>query len=275
MAYVFPQDFSEDILLLLLLGEDDARKTEWIDYTEFLSTEHIPELIRIIRKIEIFMPEDEEAYKDDAPETYAPIHAWRALGQLKAEEAIPALINLIISNDNLDIDWIMEEMPRVMALIGPVCIPPLREYLLNPKKLEWAATTCSSCLEKMGLVHSESRTDCVKALEEALENYAANEPGVNGSIIASLTDLNASESAPIVKRAFDADVVDLMIMGDYEDYQVEVGLIEKRITLAKNHFEEKFHMREMMQDVIENIRMKEQIADFYALVDPDIKKGKF
>ena len=275
MTYTFPKDFSEPVLALCALGEDPARTREWMKYTDLgVNEEHIPELIRIVNEIEIFMPEDADADIQGAPEIYAPIHAWRALGQLKAEEAIPTLMDLIISNDDLDIDWIMEEMPETMALIGPACIPPLREYLLNPKKLEWASATCSSALEKMGLEHPESRADCVKALEEALENYADNEPGVNGSIIASLTDLNASESAPIVKRAFDADLVDLMIMGDYEDYQVEVGLIEKRKTPARNYIEEKFHMREKIQDVIENIRMKEQIADFYALVDPEIKKGK-
>ncbi len=274
MTYTFPKDFSEPVLALCALGEDPARTREWMKYTDLgINEEHIPELIRIVEDIEIFMPEDEDV-DEDAPEIFSSIHAWRALGQLKAEQAIPTLMELTILNDELDIDWIMEEMPEVMALIGPACIPPLREYLLNPKKLEWASTICSSSLEKMGLAHPESRADCVKALEDALENYADNDPGVNGSIIASLTDLNASESAPIIKRAFDADLVDLMIMGDYEDYQVEVGLIEKRITPAEDPFEEKFHMREMVQSFIGDMKIKKQADDLFALVDPKFKKGK-
>ena len=275
MTYTFPKDFSEPILALCALGEDLARTREWMKYTDLsINEKHIPELIRIIEDIEIFMPEDVDADIQDAPEIYAPIHAWRALGQLKAEEAIPTLMELTILNDDLDIDWVMEEIPSVMTLIGPACIPPLQEYLLNPKKLEWASATCSSALEKMGLEHPESRADCVKALEGALENYADNDHGINGSIIASLTDLNAAESAPIIKRAFDANVVDLMIMGDYEDYQIEVGLIEKRITPAKDQFEEKLHMREAMQSFLEDMRIKKQADDLFALVDPKFKKGK-
>ncbi len=276
MTYTFPKDFSDPVLALCALGEDPARKREWIDYPTVLglTNEHIPELIRIVDEIEVFIPEDVDTDIQDAPEIYAPIHAWRALGQLKAEEAIPALMELTILNDDLDIDWIMEEIPSVMALIGPTCIPSLRAYLLNPKKLEWASAICSSSLEKIGMAHPENRTDCVKALEDALENYANNDPGVNAFIIVSLADLNASESDATVKRAFNADAVELTIMGDYEDYQVKVGLIEKRKTPARNYFDEKFHIKEMMQGFVEDMRIKKQADDLFALVDPKFKKGK-
>ena len=275
MTYTFPKDFSEPVLALCALGEDAARQSEWIDYqaTLGLKDEHIPELIRIVEDIEIFMPEDEDV-DEDAPEIYAPIHAWRALGQLKAEQAIPALMDLTILNDDLNIDWIMEEMPETMAMIGLACIHPLREYLLNPRKLEWASAICSSSLEKIGMAHSKSRTDCVKALEDALENYADNDPGVNAFIIASLAGLNASESDATVKRVFNADAVNLTIIGDYEDYQVKVGLREKRKTPVRNYFDEKFHIKEMMQGFEKDMRIKKQADDLFALVDPKFKKGK-
>ncbi len=85
MTYEFPKDFSEPVLALISVGEKAARSSKWPDYMELgIASEHIPELIRILEKVEAFWPEEET----NAPEVYAPIHAWRALGQLKAEQAI-------------------------------------------------------------------------------------------------------------------------------------------------------------------------------------------
>jgi hypothetical protein len=227
MAYTFPKDFSEPVLALISLGEKAARATQWPDFTKLgIIAEHIPELIRILESVEAFWPEGEV----DAPEVYAPIHAWRALGQLKAEQAIPFLIDLIIWNEEGDMDWIMEEVPDVMGMIGPVCIPALEENLLHLLKLEWAPVTIAHCLTEVGQQHPQSRATCVKALEAGLENYATNDENVNGFLISYLADLKAVESAPLVEQAYQADMVDLSVQGDFEDWQIELGLLEKRLT---------------------------------------------
>ncbi len=166
MPYEFPKDFSESVLKLISLGEKAARSSKWPDYIEFgITDEHIPELIRILEQVEDFWPEEPV----DNPRVYAPMHAWRALGQLKAEQAIPHLIDLIIWNEEGDMDWIMEEVPDVIGMIGPVCIPTLEENLLNLLKLEWAPVTIAHCLKEVGQQHPHSRADCVKALEAGLE----------------------------------------------------------------------------------------------------------
>jgi hypothetical protein len=38
------------------------------------------------------------------------------------------------------------------------------------------------------------------------------------------------EAAPLVERAYQADRVDLSILGDYEDFQMAIGLLKKRQT---------------------------------------------
>jgi hypothetical protein len=58
-----------------------------------------------------------------------------------------------------------------------------------------------------------------------LEYFAANEPDVNGFLILGLVELQATEAAPLIERAFAARSVDLMVMGDWEDVQVELGLL--------------------------------------------------
>jgi hypothetical protein len=221
-------NYSLPVQQLITMGEKNTRSLEpWDDYQDIgITSEHIPELIRILQEIQQFWPEGD----NESAEVSAPIHAWRALGQLRAAEAVPALIDLVVENEELESDWIMEEIPEVMAMIGPVCIPSLRAYLQNPLKESWAAVTVSHCLEEVAKQNPDSRSDCVAALTAGLEGYLNNDETVNGFLISYLVNLKAAEAAPLVKLAYRADQVDLSILGDFEEFQIAVGLLEKRLT---------------------------------------------
>jgi hypothetical protein len=127
MTHTFPKDYSPPVVKLIALGKKNTRVIgPWFDYQELgITDEHAPELIRIIQEINLFWPLGDT----ESDEVSAPIHAWRALGQLRSQGAIPALVELVIQNEELESDWIMEEIPVVIAMIGPVCIPVLRGYL--------------------------------------------------------------------------------------------------------------------------------------------------
>ncbi|KAA0266333.1 MAG: PBS lyase [Chloroflexi bacterium] len=228
MAYTFPKDFSAPVLALVSLGEKSARVSEWHNYLELgITDEHTPELIRILDDIESFWPDEDVS---NAPESYAPIHAWRALGQLKAEQAIPSLVRLIVWNEDENADWLMEDIPEVLGMIGPASIPPLRDYLLKPDKFKWASVTMSHGLAEIGKQNPEYRSACVEALQAALERYAENGETINAFLIDYLAELKAVEAAPLVERAYQADAVDISVLGDFEDFQILVGLLKKRLT---------------------------------------------
>lgn len=228
MTSSFPKDYSEPVLALISLGEAAVRAAGWLDYTELgISALHIPDLLKILAQVEEFWPDDA---LENAPETYAPIHAWRALAQLKTEQAIPVLIDLVIWNEDQDMDWIMEEVPEVLGMIGPSCIPPLRGYLLDPGKQTWASVTLAHGLAEVGKQHPESRLSCVEALQTSLVSYLTNDETINAFLISCLADLKAVEAVDLVERAFQADVVDISVMGDFEDFQIEIGLLEERLT---------------------------------------------
>ena len=106
----------------------------WLDYqAQFgLQPDHIPELIR--------MATDDELHQaaSDSTEVWAPVHAWRALGQLKAAEAIEPLLGLFHFVDDEGDDAVGEDLPEVMGMIGPAAIQPVAAYLANSKNLLWA-----------------------------------------------------------------------------------------------------------------------------------------
>jgi len=198
---------------------------KWPDYLGLeISPEHIPDLIR--------MALDEELHRagSDSLKVWGPIHAWRALGQLRAEAAVESLTRLLVRIDKFNDDWVGEELPKVFGMIGPSAIPILADYLADPSHKLRARAAATFSFKEIGTQHPDSRDECVAVLAKQLEQFAELDPTLNSFIISYLLDLKAVEAAPIVERAFAAGCVDLSIQGDWEDAQVELGLLQERQT---------------------------------------------
>ncbi len=203
---------------LLTYGESDRiRPDEWPDYRELgMGTEQVPDLIQIAT--------DEGLHEAAAenPEVWAPVHAWRALGQLRAVEAVEPLLELF---DRLEEDdGVHEELPEVFGLIGPAALPALAAYLADLSHTDSSRTSVMSSIEEIGTRWPDARGECIIILEERLERFEENEPDVNGFLILALVELGAKAAAPLIERAFAEGHVDPMVMGDWEDVQVELGL---------------------------------------------------
>jgi hypothetical protein len=216
--------YPEPVSKLLTLG-DCQRAGDWPDYPALgIGPEQVPDLIR--------MMQDEELNQADSQslEVWAPVHAWRALGQLRAEAAIEPLIGLLEQIDEDYEQWIGEEIPDILGMIGPAAVPKLAECLTMPHEGMWAQTTASFALTEITKRYPEARDDCVSALTRGLENYAAHDPALNGFLVSNLVDLEAVEAASLMEQAFAANQVDIAIMGDWEDVQIRLGLLAERQT---------------------------------------------
>jgi len=147
----------------------------------------VPDLIKILHDQEL------GGADSDTIEVWSPVHAWRALGQLEAAAAIDTLIGLFheIDDDNDD-DWVMNEIPQVLGMIGPAAVPPLVAYLSDSQHGLWARVTAGTSLAEIGQRHPESRGDCITGLQA----YKTNDDTLNGFLISSLADLKAVEAAP-------------------------------------------------------------------------------
>jgi len=207
---------------LLTLG--DCRKMrEWPDYLELgIGPEHIPDLIR--------MALDEELHRtgSDSMKVWAPIHAWRALAQLRAEAAVEPLTRLLVRISEFGDDWVGEELPKAFGMIGPTAVPVLARYLADPSHDLRARIAAASSFEEIGNRHPDARAECVAALAKQLEQFAELEPTLNSFLISYLLDLKAVEAVPVMERAFAAGRVDIAIQGDWEDVQIELGLLHER-----------------------------------------------
>lgn len=87
-------------------------------------------MIRLLEDRELSnLPWDEKGKAP--PQVYAQVHAWRALAQLGAVEAIPAFIGLLRYIDEDNDDYIGEEIPITLGKLGAPAVEPCREYLAD------------------------------------------------------------------------------------------------------------------------------------------------
>ena len=240
-------DYTDPVNRLLNYGSCQEIQG-WPDYLKLGSThEHISELIRMVTDRELLWADQ------DSLEVWAPVHAWRTIGQLRAEKAIKPLIGLF--NELVDDDWASDEFPEVMALFGEKAITPLKEYLFDSSNKELARATAANCLEKIGNDNSSLKNGCISILTKYLEQSAVDAPTLNGLVIAHLIELEAVDSIDVIRKAFNNGNVDLTVAGDIQNVEILLGLREKRETPQPNYFNPEF---EELARTFDNFKAKKK-----------------
>jgi hypothetical protein len=212
---------------LLAFGEpvDD----DWMDYRALdISDEHVPALIELLLDERLAWP---EYTKGEVDAKYsAHLHAWRALGQLGAETAVePLLRRLALEADS---DVANEDIPRALGMIGPAALGPVRDALPRAAREPepWTAVALSQALKEIVSLHPHTRDEAVAAITAQLQSWRDQDFYINTFLISNLVDLNAVEAAPVIEAAMAGRVVDTSVTGDWEDVQVELGLLAERST---------------------------------------------
>jgi hypothetical protein len=219
-------DYTDPVKQLLSIGESlDSNPAKWLDYAaKFgLGSEHSAALIRLAC--------DEVLYCSDPGglEVWAPIHAWRALGQLRVAASVPPLLDFLKSAE-LDDDWANIELPVVFGLIGLDAIPLVAGFISDHSSTTFPAATAISAIKEIARRHPACRGECIRVLERTLERQGDTDPALNGFAISALIDLEAVEAIEVIRGAFRRKAVDTSIAGDEEDVEVALRLRERRAT---------------------------------------------
>lgn len=220
-----------------LLSLDEPKRNQWLNYIETFgfSAEHIPELVRMASDPDLQMADQ------NSPEVWAPLHAWRTLGQLRAEQAVPELLSILEKLP--DDDWAHDDIPVVCGMIGAAAIEPVRRFLNIDHADCFINITAANCLHQIASSHADLQEVCVQALIERLQRFQDNDEALNGFLISYLidVDINAGrDHLALIEQAFLADKVDEMVLGDFEDVQITLGLLKKRKTRRPNYFTQRY-----------------------------------
>jgi hypothetical protein len=183
-----------------------------------LSREHLPALIEIARRWE-----DADAYPE-GDKGWAPVHAWRAMGQLRAAEAVGPLLRLLTALSPGGDDYHIHDFPVVFGMIGPAAVPALAAYLHDAGKPLYARITVGDSLCNIGLRHPEARGEALGPLAEQLARFQENDYELNSFLVAQLTRLKAVEAAETIERAYASNCVEEDICGYWGTVRQELGV---------------------------------------------------
>lgn len=201
-----PFDYPPPVDKLLTYG-DPRGSSRWPNYRELgLRREHIPHLMNMVQDDTLHDAPSEENGKP-SPKVWAPLHAWRALGQLRAEEAVDVLIEQFWRVEDGD-DWVLDEMPVVLAMIGPMAIPALADYLA-PEQYHGIEPriVAIDCLEAISEEWNFAHWMVVEVLKRELQKYRQHYPPINVALIRSLLALDAREALPLIVDAAASEFV--------------------------------------------------------------------
>lgn len=252
--------YQDPVAQLLTQGyPEDLNSPEALDYLQaFGFTEaHIPELSRLAA--------EEDLNWDDEGEGYSPMHACRALGQLKTEKAIQALLTLFDS----EYDFLREELPTILGKIGPICIPILSGYLAAGERPWLGISTAASGLTKIAQLNPDYRQECIDELTTALARHKEQAAETNGSLVVELINLKATGAVSVIERAYKEGPMDEMFCGSWARVQIALGLA----TEADFSPEELQHQEpEWMENVRRFANMTTELAREQSEL-PDFSKG--
>jgi len=189
-----------------LIGIGSLTHTDdWPDYPgEYrLTLADIPELITMMTDMDLLYADIESG------EAWAPVHAWRALAQLGAAEAIEPMLSLVECGENLKA---FVEMPKMVAQIGPAALQPLTSVLSDAARDETVRVAAMRGLRALADQYPAIRRASVEALTGHLQTPRDNSLEFNAFLVRTLCDLKATESAAAVERAFLQQQVDLSLI---------------------------------------------------------------
>lgn len=244
---------------LLTLGQPE-NKRDWPDYQSQcdFNEKDIPALI------DLYIDEEINAMDSDRPEVWAPVHAWRILGQLGS---IAAIDPIITSFDTLfEDDYAQSELPKVIGMIGPAAIPALSHYWQQPGKDAFSYGMAVDALCEIAKQHPEHREQVLAIYEDYMAEPDLSSRSLNGILIGQLLDLKAVESIDSIRRLFGLGCVDISFAGDLEEVEIELGFRSKRST-PKPSFADMYGVENPFESFTSSLEEDEGEDEIFKIID--------
>lgn len=194
---------------------------KWPDYVQEygLDASDIPELITYIT---------DKTFLDSRPSSrkfWAPLHAWRALGQMQAEAALAPLLQQM--PELLEDDYAVAEIPVVLGMLGPAAVEPAYTLLCAADEDETLRIMGLDTLTEVAKRHPEEKARVLTLYDRYLDAPDPAATGLNSLLVLQLAELGALDFWPRVVPLFEQGWVDETLL-DREDAEIEFGLREER-----------------------------------------------
>ncbi len=209
--------------ILFTLGDLNCAAHQWPDYLQYgFNNSDITALIEIAG--------DKALHQADADsnDIWAPLHAWRTLGQLRSDQATLPLIKLF--DELVEDDWALYELPVVLGMIGESAVAPLAELLNTPELDEFTHVMAVDALHEVVVHHPKQRDAVLARYQDYLKQPDTSLPTLNGLLIGRLCELKASELIDDIRTLYGKACVDVSCAGDLEEVEIKLGFRKGRDT---------------------------------------------
>jgi HEAT repeat protein len=239
-----------DALIEELIEQGEARFTlEQLALCQTHHEEAIPALIDLAT--------DEYLQMEGSPgDGYAPIHAVQLLGELKAAEAIPELIDIVVSTDPIAI--IYSAAIHALENIGSPVLEPLLDFLRYSWEVD-SKTTLAGVLAEVGQSDERVYQALVELWEEATWE--------NGkSLLAHpLAQIGAERAVPILESAIQDPNLDWVDYNEVAAALEELGLQVSRKSAPQSPFDvfsDEFSFEALVRPLLQEISDPAHLTTF-------------
>lgn len=184
-----------------------------------------------IYRYEFFQNQIEaEGYQN---EKYSSVfHALYLLAELGSENSLEVLLYLLRQGseylDNTFGDFLLESYWKFLYKIGEHQLHVLKDFLLEKNIYTYARVTLTSMLTQLGLHQPERLEEITSLVQEVLSYFLAHQDDdslIDHFVIADLISMTGTLDLQglddIIQSLFEADIVDVTVVGDWEGYQQE------------------------------------------------------
>lgn len=154
---------------------------------------------------------------------YLPYYAPLMLAQFREEKAYPLVYELFSADaesvDEAFGDFITEDLHRVLASVSGGDVSLINKLIEEENVYEFvrsAGLDSWLCLIRAGL---KTRDEAVSYFKTLFEISCGEEDFLRGVLVGNCLDLKAVELMPEIEKSYAENKVELMLMGDWEDFQ--------------------------------------------------------
>jgi hypothetical protein len=176
--------------------------------------------------------EERELWDEDDPRWYRTVHAALILIELREPAALPLFRTIMADDEGYLLEWIGTELPAY----GPLATDWAIDILRDPSQPLFSRISAAELLGDIGQDHPDEKARILPALREMLPPVDASgrvqEPNADAwedqvelwSWSASaLGQLRDTVSQPVITALYHQELINLMVMGDLEDYLLMFG----------------------------------------------------
>ena len=160
------------------------------------------------------------------------MHALWLLAELPAEEALPHALNVLRQDlgwlDYWFSDALTENLHSVFYHLGQNRLDVLKDFIKEPDNYWTARGLISNVVSLIAVYQPQRRQEVLDWYTDVLQFFIDNKDDkrvsdyiLNGSLAEEILDFKGEELFPLLKKMFDANIVDQVLTGDWEDLMAE------------------------------------------------------